>query len=147
MVNLHPPFSSFPVALVIITAFLEVWFLLRPRQELQFASAITLAASLLAVVVAFITGYWASETASQTFEIPPETIELHHLFGKLLLFAMVPCVGLKFVLQRARFHIPWFRGMYLGLLLVNVALVILSGYYGGELVFRYGAGVTATHEK
>lgn len=105
--------------------------------------------NLLAAVVmtagAFLTGYHASDHADQSFAIPDQQISRHHLFGRLLLFTVVPLLVLKACALRASYARRVFRGAYLTLLALVFALAVATSHLGGELVFTYGAGVAAKH--
>lgn len=115
----------------------------RPWQWLSKAAEACLVAGAVSVILAFFSGYSASEYADQTFQVSDDLIGLHHTMGRLLLFMVLPSVALKILSSRAQFGRGAFRGFYLGVLIMCVGLVIYTGYLGGQLVFGYGAGVYA----
>lgn len=145
MPNLHPPLTAFPLALLLVVAILEIVLLFRPRyrDHLQQALAVNLFFAMVAVIAAFFSGYQASDAANQTFRIADDVISTHHSWGRLLLFAVIPCWALELLGRRARYYRPLFRVGYFLLLAICVALVVVTGYLGGQLVFEHGAGVSA----
>ncbi|RIL05620.1 MAG: hypothetical protein DCC75_11520, partial [Proteobacteria bacterium] len=99
---------------------------------------------LLAVAAAFISGYQGSELANQTFVISQDYIDQHHSWGRLLLFAIFPCVALKLCSEWATHNRSIFKAFYYSFLLICLGLALRTGFLGGELVFKHGAGVFAT---
>ena len=142
--NFHPPLSAFPVALICVTALLEIAMLFTQREWLTKAAGVCLCVGAVFAGAAFLSGYSASSDASLTFPVPPDVIVRHHVVGRFLLFALVPCVALHFITQKAIHAKLGFRIAYLASLGLCVALVLYTGYLGGTLVFRYGAGVGAS---
>lgn len=144
--HLHPALSSFPPALLILVAGLEVasYF---GVQQLRRSIDIILLLAVVFVLAAFFSGYDAAETANRTFIVAEHAIAEHHNIGRLLAILIIPCAALEQIAQRARHGQKFFWSLYLALLTVCVALVVWTGYEGGELVFKHGAGVSATLPK
>lgn len=144
MDSLHPPLSSFPIALVLTAAGLELLGLVWRKDFLRHAVSVNLVAAALGIVAAFLSGYGASDTAQKTFIISDDVIEAHHEVGVLLLIVVFPCVAMHFVRTIAlRAKLLWHAAFYL-LLAATVVLTVVAGYRGGKLVFEHGAGVSAT---
>ncbi len=143
MPNLHPPFSAFPFALFVATILIELVSLGRSSPHLTTAAKISLMGAAIGTVLAFLSGYEASEIANQTFTVSDEIIAEHHNIGRLLLFSALPCLALRILLDKARFYVRTLRFIYAILLLTCLGLVTYCGYLGGELVFGHGAGVRA----
>ncbi|MFM1848173.1 MAG: hypothetical protein RL417_1647 [Pseudomonadota bacterium] len=145
MPNLHPPLTAFPLVLLLSIACLEViaW---RRKLDWNKPIEVLLVFMVVAVVAAFFSGYQASEIADRTFAVPNEPISWHHTIGRFLLFLSIPCAALRFVGARARFNQELFRYGYRLTLAGCIGLAIYTGYLGGELVFRHGAGVYASPE-
>lgn len=143
--NLHPPLTAFPLALIVLVVALEIYSWFRGedwRKPIEFVLVLT----VVAVAAAFFSGYQASDGADQTFLVPDEPISRHHTAGRFLLFLIVPCAALRFVATRARFNARGFTVAYGVVLAICLGLVIYTGYLGGELVFIHGAGVSAAPE-
>jgi uncharacterized membrane protein len=140
---LHPPLSAFPFALIVMAAALEVLALRPAWAWLGRSAGVCIVAGAVFVVLAFLTGYAASEHADQTFQVPDEAIAWHHTVGRLLLFCVLPCAALKVISELAKYGVRGFRAAYFALLAVCLGLVVYTGYLGGQLVFAHGAGVYA----
>ena len=142
--NLHPPLSSVPITLLVVTILLEIIHIVRPSSGARSAARFTLLFSACSAVLAFFSGYPASDAANQTFLVPDEAISRHHTIGRLFLIAIWPCVAVSWISDRARHAQAMFRGAYFILLFLSASLAIFAGYLGGELVFVHGAGVSAS---
>jgi len=144
-INLHPPLTAFPLALLVLVVALEIYSRCRGadwRKPIEFV----LVLMVIAVVAAFFSGYQASDGADRTFLVPDEAISRHHTIGRFLLFLSVPCAALRFVATRARYNARGFDAAYGIVLVICLGLVVYAGYLGGELVFKHGAGVYAAPE-
>ena len=113
----------------------------RARQASSISVVLVLAA--IAVVATFFSGYQASDVADQTFMIDDAVIGYHHVWGRALLFLVVPCAALQLISERASYNRSIFRGAYLVTLLICLGLAGYTGFLGGKLVFEHGAGVFA----
>jgi uncharacterized membrane protein len=102
-----------------------------------------LAFAILGVTAAFFSGYQANELANQTFKVDDAAISLHHSLGRWLLLLAIPLGGLGITAEIATQGKQVFRGLYLFCLFISAGLVLVTGYMGGELVFKHGAGVYA----
>lgn len=142
--HLHAALTVFPAALFPIALCLEGCLALREKRELRFAQSLLLFIATCFVIAAFLSGYIASDRADRFFEVPDEPISLHHSFGRLLLFSSIPLIGLMWIASRARHAVGLFRWLFRALLLLCAFLSAYTGYLGGELVQRFGAGVHAS---
>jgi uncharacterized membrane protein len=142
--HVHPAITAFPTALLPLALLLEIWNFFRPSAPISAAARVLVVFGVLGVIAAFISGYQASELADQFFEVPDEPISTHHAVGRLLLFVSIPMLALMWIGSVAVHARKVFLSLYGALLLVSVGLVCYAGYLGGELIFRYGAGVHAS---
>ena len=141
--NLHPPLTAFPPALLGVVLLLEIFSLWKRYPKVRAAISINLWLAALFVVLAFLSGYQARELAGGVATAVEEHIEEHHFFGRLLLFAIFPCAILHLAWERAIYAKRAFGMAYAIFFLMCVTLVTLTGLEGGELVFEYGVGVAA----
>ena len=144
MPNFHPPLTAFPVVLMTVVLVLEGISFFRPEKVSERMIRYFLMAAGLSIGAAFVSGYWASESANQTFVVSDEVIDYHHSVGRLLLFLIVPCIAVRWVYEGATHGRVVLQSIYRLLLVGCWVLTIYTGYLGGELVFTYGAGVSAT---
>jgi uncharacterized membrane protein len=140
---LHPPLSAFPVALITVIVLLEAARFFLKWEGISSAIKINLVLAAAMLLAAFFSGYQASDYADGTFKIPDDAIAEHHKFGKILLFTFLPCVMLRFIESRAMHGKKIFHWTYLAFLAASFLILIQTGYLGGKLVFKLGAGVRA----
>jgi uncharacterized membrane protein len=141
MHTLHPFVVHFPIALLTFCLLFELaaWFGRRPALSqigwwLQFIGTLGVIASVLSGVVAEASGGTALLRAAETFERHEQLA-----FGVSVVFAVL----IFFRFSSHRKLPPGWPRLYLGVLAVTVALLLATGWLGGELVFTYGVGVTS----
>jgi hypothetical protein len=93
------------------------------------------------VVLAFLTGYFASSFASKTFLIPEDDIALHHRVGKAVLVGALLLPALGFMKPYVVKMQMGFKVLYWVVFLALIGVLVLVGYFGAYLVFIDGAGV------
>jgi uncharacterized membrane protein len=133
---LHPVIVHFPIALLITAIVFEVLALVLKRDVLREASTWLLGLGFLGGLVAAATGILA-EDAAEDGGVPESAIETHESFAYAALAVFALLIAIRW-LQRKR-KIP--NAVFLALGVVGVALIGLTGYFGGDLVYHYGAGV------
>jgi len=139
MLNIHPILAHFPFVLLFVAVVAEIWGILGNPAASKFSRTIVMIACA-ASALTYLSGYVGLEYANQSFEVPKEAISKHQLMGKLYLLSIVPTAlfALLQIDNDARFVINAGRLF----LLLSFALVLVASFYGGELVFRYGAGIS-----
>jgi uncharacterized membrane protein len=135
---LHPIVVHFPIALLVTAILFEFLEILLKRDSLREAATWLLGLGFLGALAATATGVWAEEAAEEA-GVPESAIETHELFA----FATVAVFGILLAVRwlQGKRRIPEFPRVFLAIGLVGVVLMGLTGYFGGDLVYRYGAGV------
>ena len=138
----HPMLVHFPIALLFTSVLFDAagaWF---NRESFRDGAFWLLILGLLGGVAAAIAGSWAEEAAEKA-GIAESMIETHEtlafvtlgIFGVLLLGRLV---------MRNQFTrkslVPYFFIAAIGL-----GTLSATGHYGGDLVYKQGAGVTMAH--
>jgi uncharacterized membrane protein len=141
VIALHPPFTSFPVPLLFTACAMEIAVLLTKRDSLKITVQILLLLAAIFTGLSFYTGYGASEAADQFFKIPNDVISFHHSIGRATLLCIIPLCAVSLLRSYAKYGIKFFSAVYILLLISTLLLAVYTGYLGGELVFKYGAGV------
>jgi uncharacterized membrane protein len=139
MPNYHPLFVHFPLALLTLSAVFDYSGILFKRNELNRAGWWCLLAGVAGLFVTISSGLLAAGTVSVPAPAQP-TFETHEelafvvtaVFCSLLLWRIAGGTNLPERLRAAYF------------LLLSVGLVLMWGtaWFGGDLVYRYGIGVT-----
>ncbi len=140
IVPLHPVCVHFAIALVVFGVLLDCGGSLAERQAWQHAGRLSFLVGVGAVGLAVLTGWLEQQLPqpSSYFDLEVEELLFYHEYGGYVL------LGFFIILAVARLQI---RGQLprLYIILAGVGLIGLTvqGYWGGEMVYRYGAGVRA----
>jgi len=135
---LHPMIVHFPIALLTAAVGFDLvgthW---RPN-ECRIATRFTLVLGFTAAVLALLSGHLAEEAVEHS-GVPKAVLELHETLAGVttgvfaVLVALHVAVSMGWVRER--------RGLAVAVGLVGVVLLLIASYYGGSLVYEYGAGV------
>ena len=72
---------------------------------------------------------------------PDSVLELHESLGKVTLVVFAVLLGLRLAMQWG--WLKEIRSLTLGVGVIGIVILALTGYSGGELVYTYGIGVKA----
>jgi uncharacterized membrane protein len=135
MIQLHPSVVHFPIALLVVSVLLDVAGVLFRRASLTQAGFYTLVAGSLAATAAVLTGpeHDARDAAARTI------LHRHELFAALTVLCCLVMVGMR--LGNAEGLYGTGAIGYLALGIVLVVCVLLTGYFGGQMVYEHGVGV------
>lgn len=134
----HLVLLHFPIALLIVAAFVEVSCALRPRLQRRAAAppyapsaagAIMFAFALLATAASVITGLILGFDA-------PEKVDLHRILG--IVTAVLVLLTATALLAARRTNPGGAPRLYLALLVISAAAVGLTGHLGGDLTHGKG---------
>ena len=144
----HPALVHFPIALLFVAFFLEVFAFWRRAHDLPegrgstgveaaWAAQILLVCGTLGLLVTFITGNYAQILAARA-RIPQDPINQHESFATMTSWLFVGILTWRSYLKLENRRM--FRA-YLVAFLVALSILLLTGYLGGQLVYKYAAGV------
>ena len=136
---LHPMIIHFPIALIIVACFSEIVAILK-SDFFRSAALYLFVLGALGAIAAYITGSIAGDKIEGITSLKA-ALERHDDAATLALWVII-IVGLfrSFMAYR-RWVEGKLRWLAVGLALIAVLAIARTGYYGGELVFRLGAGV------
>lgn len=138
--TLHPLVIHFPIALLISALAFDLVGVLWRREAFSSAAYYALLIGALGAVAAVLTGNQAEEAAERLAGIEP-VLELHQKLGQVTMWAALAAVALRWYLIRRQPLAQRLRVLLLGISLALAVLVGVGGYYGGQLVYEFGAGV------
>ena len=95
----------------------------------------------------YLSGYWGADFASQTFQVPEEVIGRHEAWGRFFLLLLLVTFLLRFVASLASHGRRGLMISYYVVLLSALSCLAFTSFLGGDLVFSYGAGVSAKLSK
>jgi len=136
----HPMLVHFPIALLITSVVFDVLGMIVDGKSFYQMGRWLLILGLLGGVVASLAGAWAEEAVVSS-GVPSDAVEWHEelaiitlvLFGVLLLYRW--WAGAEWSARS--------KMIYLALAAVGLVFLGATGFYGGDLVYRYGAGLIA----
>lgn len=138
---IHPMLVHFPIALLFTSVLFDLVFFFTGREEFKKGGFWLLILGWIAGLAAILSGGWSEEIAEKA-GVPEAAIERHELFAMttLALFA-----GL--MLLRIWVRNRWStrdRLLYTCMAMIGLSFLATTGYFGGDLVYRYGAGVQSS---
>jgi uncharacterized membrane protein len=135
---LHPVVVHFPIALLSTAVLFELLGFLLRRDDFRRFGFWLLILGLTGGIVAAGFGLWG-EGAALKMGVPEKAIDRHESFAVTTLITF----GLLLI-YRWRIRDRWTPGhnrIYLSGALAGLLLLGTTGFFGSELVYRYGAGV------
>lgn len=137
---IHPMLVHFPIALLSVAVCFDLLAERWRPEECRIASLYTLVAGVAGVVVAVVSGHLAEEAVEQS-GIPESVLELHEGLGFATFWVFSTLLAI-----RVATVIGWMRerrGLSVVVGLVGIVVLLTASYFGGSLVYDYGAGVLA----
>ena len=136
---IHPMVVHFPIAFLLASLLFDLIALRWRGQECRATSLSLLALGVLAALVALLTGHLAEEAVEHSGTIPKQAIDTHEELAFAAFWVFAGLLGVKLLS-----YWGWMRERALFVLFIGVGgsvLLLVASYYGGDLVYRYGAGV------
>lgn len=144
---LHPAVVHFPIVLLLLGLVLAVGAVFMRRWGLPWLAAVVLVVGAAGSIVATVTGGEDEEMVNESSPATEQVLEAHEEWGETTRNAAVFAAVLAVVAAlTANMRVV---GRSLAILTAVVSLfaaysVAQAGHYGGELVYRHGAGVSMT---
>ena len=136
---IHPMLVHFPIALLSAAVFFDLlggkW---RP-EECRIAGLYTLVLGFAGSLAAVVSGHMAEEAVEHS-GVPESVLELHEGLGFATFWIFLGLLGWRLVTRIG--FVGEQRAVSVGLGIVGVVVLLVASYYGGSLVYDYGAGVT-----
>jgi uncharacterized membrane protein len=79
------------------------------------------------------------EDVAELAGVPEWVLELHESLGTVTLVVFVALLGVRLVMRWGL--LKEIRSLTVGLGVIGIVVLTLTGYWGGELVYTYGVGV------
>ena len=139
---IHPMLIPFPIGLWTTSFALDVWFYFQRNPSWLLISKFMIAAGCLGALAAAVPGFidWLTIKDRQVTKIANWHARLNII--ALIVFA----ISLYFRMQRGRLLIGNDLKIPFLLSAAGVVLIVVSGWLGGEMAYRYGVGVTPQHD-
>lgn len=134
----HPIVNHFTIALISISVILDILGVLTKKQYFHTAAWINLVIGTISGVLTIITGLIAEDTVHHS-EAAHQIMETHETLGFVIL-ALVLIILIWRLILKGQFPVKG-KIFYIFIGISIFALILLNGYYGGELVFKHGVAV------
>jgi len=133
---LHPAIVHFPIALLIASVVLDAFGVGFRRASLTQAGFYTLIIGSLGATAAVLSGpeHAAKDAAALTI------LHRHELFAALTVLCCLIMVGMRLGNVEGLFGAVVFGYLALGIALI--VCIVLTGYFGGQMVYDHGVGVS-----
>jgi uncharacterized membrane protein len=135
--DLHPKLVQFPLVLLLAGLSFDAWGLIARAPRWHFAGRALSVAGVFFLLLAFVCGVYAEIWAGRA-GIPKDQIEWHELIANVASWGFVILTAWRMFLNDDRRR-P--LAIYIVIGLCWYGLLVATGYFGGKLVFDYGAAV------
>jgi uncharacterized membrane protein len=136
--DLHIRLVQFPLVLLLSGLLFDCIGLFTGKPVWHFSARVLSGAGTCFLLVAFICGIYAEVWAGRA-GIPQEQIEMHELMANIASWGFVVLMAWRIFLSE---RTPKSLAFYVIVGLSWYCLLVITGYFGGELVLKYGAAVT-----
>ena len=143
MPNLHPLVVHFPIALFLVGFVIDALSWLLKNETLKRAGLIMVLLGALTAIPAVVTGLAIEETIEAQIEAlsgAEAALEAHEELAIPTTVVLLGAALLRLGLV-VRPRLRALLALYLAVGAVGLGMLAVTGYRGGELVYRYGAGI------
>ena len=137
---IHPMVVHFPIALLMASVAFDLLASRWRLRSFRDASFYTLIGGLAGAALAVLTGALAEESVEKS-GVPKAALEIHEGLGYATLWLFLGLFLLRLAMRRS-----WLRelpAVSMAFGLIGILVLAATGYYGGSLVYEFGAGVVA----
>jgi uncharacterized membrane protein len=137
---LHPIVVHFPVALIISAFALDLLGMIFKSRRIRAAAFPVLALAVLGTVAAAGAGYLAESQLKVKPDEMIKLIEIHETLALVTLGAVIVALIFK-ALAEYRKNLEGILGQIAFIAMLAATIMVgATGYFGGEMVFKHGAG-------
>jgi uncharacterized membrane protein len=140
MPNVHPLLVHFPIALIFAAIACDLIGLITRKEEFVFAGTVVTVFAAVGAGATVLSGIFAEESVEHTPEIA-NLIEKDETLGFIFLAVVVFLVIYRLSLRRNLYGKAGWISLVISV--AAAAIVSIGGYYGGKMVYTYGAGVSS----
>jgi uncharacterized membrane protein len=138
--RIHPMLVHFPIALLITSVFLDFLRLVTKKDNFERSAFHLLFLGAISCIPVIIFGHIAADVASDRPHIA-DTIETHEALGFITAMSFIILLIVRSIFVKKDSYSK-IRIYYLTAAVMGIALLLTTAYYGGQLVYDYGAAVS-----
>lgn len=137
--HLHAILVHFPIALLLIAFFSELISLFYQKIFLKNVALYL----LILGTIGTIASYWAGNVAGEGIEegTLATAVELHEQAATFALWLTIITAFIYLVIEVLKYEKKWSRVIAILFFVSSIVAITRTGYLGGELVYKHGAGV------
>lgn len=135
----HPIIVDFAIALLVVSVGFDILAALVDERDLRVVAWWTLMVGTAAAALAAISGYMTAPTDAAP--VVSETIEWHRYLGLITLACFVVCAAWR--MGDPGGFPKRYQDAYWALSAVGTLALLVTSYFGGILVFKFGLGLVA----
>jgi uncharacterized membrane protein len=135
LLPIHPKLVHFPIALFSTALILDILSRVFRKESLHEAAVVIYVVGALFTPIVVLAGLWEQ----QRLNLHHPVLEQHKLFGFITMWVSLTSLPVLWFLKKRSVKV--FRIVFTSLLLYLATLVTATGYFGGKMVYEYGAGV------
>jgi uncharacterized membrane protein len=143
LAELHPKIIHFPIAFFILYSLFESSGIILKKEFLLKSALIILILAIIFSVLAVLTGNQAYEILKERqtdTALYKDIISQHELFATITLWYFIGVMFLRIYFVVKKKFVGKNQYLFIVLGLIGSLLIIITGSYGGDLVFKYGIG-------
>jgi uncharacterized membrane protein len=142
---MHPAVVHFAIAIPIIVLILELFNLIFKRRALNIITSVLLVTLSVIYLALYVTGKTDGSEAFALFSDEAKTaFKAHVQIGTYLIYSSILLIVFK--VMALLFKKPFFKVLYLIVMIAFIGVNLKQGKGGGELVYVHGANVEAMLE-
>lgn len=143
LTNIHPMIVHFPIALVIVGFISDLTGLVTRKEFFNKMASYIVIAGAVGVVAAYLTGNAAGDNIEEIGALG-SALELHEKAAKIAMIISAIAGSLKLALLFIKKYETVFKYVSAVVVMAAVIAISVTGFYGGELVYKHAAGVQIT---
>jgi uncharacterized membrane protein len=137
--HFHAMIIHFPIALLMVGFFSEIIGVFNKREFFKNAAAFLLLFGAVGAIVAYISGNMAGEGIEEgPLKIP---LELHEQAATVTLWLAIVTALFRAAVFLLKYNRRWVAWAFILLFTALAGSVSVTGYLGGQLVYKHAAGV------
>ncbi len=141
MIHWHPYLVHFPIALILAAYCFYICFLIFHKSDFHSASIFIFSLAVVSGFFAGISGEKAALTQSSTDPVVLQLIQNHELYANLSIWGSIATL-IVWIFVSKKYGIDSPLRWLIFILVSGCAFtIIVTGYFGGQLVYMHGVGV------
>ncbi|MEG8947498.1 DUF2231 domain-containing protein [Rosettibacter firmus] len=142
--NFHPKVVHFSISLFVIYFVFDLSGFVFKKEYLQKSAFVLLIIGVISSILSVLSGHQAFETFKNNFQnnlsMYYDLIELHEDYATITVWYFSALLLLRIYLSLKKKLTKKYQIVFLLFSFIGVILILMTAYYGGELVFEYGIG-------